>query len=141
MAKVKKGDKVKAHYRGTLDDGSEFDNSAGGDPIEFEVGSGGLIPGFESAVVGMEAGEKKTFTLSVDEAYGPRRDELLLTVSRDEVPSDLDAAVGESLVLERDGQEIEVIVKNVSDTGLTLDANHPLAGRDLIFEIEMIEIV
>ena len=141
MAKVKKGDKVKAHYRGTLDDGTEFDNSAGGDPIEFEVGSGALIPGFESAVVGMEAGEKKTFTLSVDEAYGPRRDELLLTVPRDEVPSDLDAAVGESLVLERNGQEMQVIVKNVSDTGLTLDANHPLAGRDLIFEIEMLEIV
>jgi len=141
MAKVKKGDKIKAHYRGTLDDGTEFDNSAGGDPIEFEVGSGALIPGFESAVVGMEAGEKKTLTVPVDEAYGPRRDELLLTVPRDEVPSDLDAAVGESLVLERNGQEIEVIVKNVSETGLTLDANHPLAGRDLIFEIEMLEIV
>ena len=141
MAKVKKGDKIKAHYRGTLDDGTEFDNSAGGDPIEFEVGSGALIPGFESAVVGMEAGEKKTLTIPVDEAYGPRRDELLLTVPRDEVPTDLDAAVGESLVLERNGQEIQVIVKNVSETGLTLDANHPLAGRDLIFEIEMLEIV
>ena len=141
MAKVKKGDKIKAHYRGTLDDGTEFDNSAGGDPIEFEVGSGALIPGFESAVVGMEAGEKKTLTIPVDEAYGPRRDELLLTVPRDEVPPDLDAAVGESLVLERNGQEIQVIVKNVSETGLTLDANHPLAGRNLIFEIEMLEIV
>ncbi len=141
MAKVKKGDKVRAHYRGTLDDGTEFDNSAGGDPIEFEVGSGALIPGFELAVVGMEAGEKKTLTLSVDEAYGPRREELLLTVPRDEVPADLDAAVGESLVLERNGQEIQVIVKSISDTGLTLDANHPLAGRDLVFEIEMIDIV
>ena len=140
MAKVKKGDKVKAHYRGTLADGTEFDNSAGRDPIEFEVGSGALIPGFESAVVGMEAGDKKTFTIPVDEAYGPRRDELLLTVPKDQVPPDLDAGVGDSLVLERNGQEIQVVVKNVSDTGLTLDANHPLAGRDLVFEIEVLEV-
>lgn len=141
MAKVKKGDKVKAHYKGTLADGTEFDNSAGGDPIEFEVGSGSLIPGFESAVVGMECGEKRTFTVPADEAYGPRRDELLLTIPKDEVPPDLDAEVGDSLVLERNDQEIQVTVKNISDTGLTLDANDPLAGKDLVFEVEIVEIV
>jgi len=140
MAQVKKGDKVKAHYKGTLTDGTEFDNSAGKAPIVFEVGSGTLIPGFESAVVGMAPGEKKTFTVPVDDAYGPRRDELLLTVPKDQVPPDLDANVGDSLVLEREGQEIQVQVKDVTDTGLTLDANHPLAGKELIFEIELVEI-
>ena len=140
MAQVKKGDKVKAHYKGTLPDGTEFDNSGGKKPIEFEVGSGTLIPGFESAVVGMAPGEKKTFTVAVDDAYGPRRDELLLTVSKDQVPPDLEANIGDSLVLEREGQEIEVQVKDVTDTGITLDANHPLAGKELVFEIELVEI-
>jgi len=140
MAHVKDGDKVKAHYRGTLKDGTEFDNSSEKDPIEFEVGSGTLIPGFEKAVVGMAPGEKKTFTIPVDEAYGDRRDELLLTVPKDQVPPDLGANVGDDLVLERDEQEIHVKVIEVNDTGLTLDANHPLAGEDLIFEIELLEI-
>lgn len=141
MAQVKKGDKVKAHYKGTLTDGTEFDNSTGKGPIEFEVGSGTLIQGFENAVVGMSPGEKKTFTVPVDEAYGPRRDELLLTVPKEQVPPDLNAAVGDALVLEREGQEIQVRVKEVTDTGVTLDANHPLAGEDLVFEIELVDIV
>jgi peptidylprolyl isomerase len=141
MAQVKKGDTVKAHYRGTLKDGTEFDNSAGGDPIEFEVGSGKLIPGFEKAVEGMAPGDKKTFTIPVADAYGPRRDELLLAVPSEQVPPDLKPSVGDDLVLERNGQEIRVRVTEVKDTGITLDANHPLAGEDLVFEIELVEIV
>lgn len=141
MTQVKLGDKVKAHYKGTLDDGTEFDSSFGRDPIEFEVGSGTLIPGFENAVVGMAAGDTKTVTIAVDDAYGPRRDDLVLKVPNEQVPPDLEANVGDQLVLERNGQEIRVSVEAVSDSGITLDANHPLAGKDLTFEIEIVEIV
>ena len=141
MAEVKVGDKVKAHYKGTLGDGTVFDNSNGKDPIQFEVGSGKLIPGFEDAVVGMAPGDKKTVTIPVDNAYGPRHDELLLEVTKEQVPSDLEAIVGDDLVLERDGQEIRVRVHVVDDEGITLDANHPLAGKDLTFDIELVEIV
>ena len=141
MTQVKVGDKVKAHYKGTLGDGTEFDNSNGKDPIEFEVGSGTLIPGFEHAVVGMAVGDKKTVTIAVEDAYGDRRDELLLEVPKEQVPPDLNANVGDELVLERNGQEIRVRVQEVNDAGITLDANHPLAGEDLIFEIELVEIV
>lgn len=141
MAQVKQGDKVKAHYKGTLQDGTEFDNSAGKEPIEFEVGAGKLIPGFENAVVGMEPGESKTFTVPADDAYGSRRDDLLLTVPKEQVPPDLNPTVGDALVMERNGQKIQVRVENVSDADITLDANHPLAGEDLTFEIELLEIV
>jgi len=141
MAQVKVGDTVKAHYKGTLTDGTEFDNSSGRDPIEFEVGSGKLIPGFENAVVGMEPGETKTVTIPVEDAYGQRRDELMLEVPKEQVPPDLDASVGDDLVLERNGQEIRVRVEKVNDQGMTLDANHPLAGEDLTFEIELVEII
>jgi peptidylprolyl isomerase len=141
MAEVKVGDKVKAHYKGTLGDGTEFDNSNGNDPIQFEVGSGTLIPGFEDAVVGMAPGDKKTVNIPVDNAYGPRNDELMLEIPKDQVPPDLDAIVGDDLVLERNGQEIRVRVHEVGDEGIILDANHPLAGKDLTFEIELVEIV
>jgi peptidylprolyl isomerase len=100
-----------------------------------------LIAGFEKAVLGMEPGDKKTFTVPVDEAYGPRRDELLLTVPKEQVPPDLEPKVGDPLVLQREGREIQVRVQDVTDTGITLDANHPLAGQDLVFEIELLEIV
>jgi peptidylprolyl isomerase len=141
MAQVKVGDTVKAHYKGTLENGTVFDNSNGRDPIEFEVGSGKVIPGFEKAVVGMEPGDKKTVTIAVGDAYGDRRDELLLEVPKEQVPPDLDANVGDDLVLERNGQEIRVRVQDVNDAGMTLDANHPLAGEELTFEIELVEIV
>jgi peptidylprolyl isomerase len=141
MTQVKNGDKVKVHYKGTLKDGTEFDSSAGREPIEFEVGSGTVIPGFEKAVEGMAAGESKTITIPVDEAYGPRRDELILPVPKDQIPPDVDPAVGEHLVLEREGQEFRVVVVESSEEGIKLDANHPLAGEDLIFEVELLEIV
>ncbi len=141
MAEVKDGDKVKVHYKGTLKDGSEFDNSAGNDPIEFTVGEGRVIPGFEKAVVGMTAGESKTVTIPVDDAYGHSREELLLTVERDTIPPDLEPVVGDDLVLEQEDREIHVRVIEVNEEHVTLDANHPLVGEDLIFEIELVEVV
>jgi peptidylprolyl isomerase len=141
MAQAKKGDTVKVHYKGTLTDGTEFDNSAQREPIEFALGSGTLIPGFEKAVEGMAPGESKTFTISVDEAYGPRREELIMTIPRDQIPPDLNPSFGEHLVLEREGQEIRVVVVESNEEGVQLDANHPLAGEDLVFEINLLEIV
>jgi peptidylprolyl isomerase len=139
MPKVKDGDAVKIHYTGSLKDGTEFDTSVGGDPIEFTVGEGKLIPGFEQAVVGMAAGEKKTFNIPFDEAYGPRRDELIVTVDRDQMPPDLNPVVGDDLVMEREDQQFRVRVLEVTDEHVTLDANHPLAGEDLSFEVELLE--
>ena len=141
MAQVKQGDTVRVHYKGTLKDGSEFDNSSGNDPIEFTVGEGRVIPGFEKAVVGMTAGESKAITIPVDEAYGQSSDELILTVERDTIPPDLDAVVGDDLVLEQEDREIHVRVIEVNEEHVTLDANHPLVGEDLIFEIELVEVV
>jgi peptidylprolyl isomerase len=141
MAKVKHGDKVRVHYKGTLKNGSEFDNSAGKDPIEFTVGEGRVIPGFEKAVVGMTAGESKTVTVPVDDAYGKSREELLLTVERNTIPPDLDPVVGDDLVLEQEDRQIHVRVIEVTEELVTLDANHPLVGEDLFFEIELVEVV
>jgi peptidylprolyl isomerase len=141
MPKVKDGDAVKIHYTGTLKDGTEFDTSVGGDPMEFTVGEGKLIPGFEKAVVGLAPGDKKTFTIPFDEAYGPRRDELVVAVERDQMPSDLNPVVGDDLVMEREDKKFRVRVVEVTDDTVTLDANHPLAGEDLNFEVELVEIV
>jgi peptidylprolyl isomerase len=141
MAQVKDGDEVKVHYKGTLNDGSEFDSSEGGDPIEFKVGSGEVIPGFDKAVIGMSVGEASTFKILVDEAYGPRRDELVLTVERNMMPPDLNPGVGDGLVLEQDEQKMEVVVTDVTEDHVTMDANHPLAGEELSFSIELVEIV
>lgn len=140
MPKVKDGDTVKIHYTGSLKDGTEFDTSVGGDPIGFTVGEGKLIPGFEQAVVGMAPGEKKTFTIPFDEAYGPRRDELIVTVDRSQMPPDLNPAVGDDLVMEREDQQFRVHVLETTDEDVTLDANHPLAGEDLTFEVELLEV-
>jgi peptidylprolyl isomerase len=141
MAEVKQGDKVRVHYKGTLKDGSEFDSSTGNDPIEFTVGEGRVIPGFEKAVVGMTAGESKTVTIPVDEAYGQSRDEFIMTVERNTIPPDFDPVVGDDLVLEQEDREIHVRVIDVTEELVTLDANHPLVGEDLNFEIELVEVV
>jgi peptidylprolyl isomerase len=140
MPQAKNGDKVKLHYTGTLHDGTEFDTSVGGDPIEFTLGEGQLIPGFEKAVVGMSPGDQKKFTIPSDEAYGPRREELLVTVDRSQMPDDVDPTVGDNLLLERDDQQFPVRVVETSDDTVTLDANHPLAGEDLVFDIEVLEV-
>ncbi|TVS17046.1 MAG: peptidylprolyl isomerase [Gammaproteobacteria bacterium] len=142
MTEAKQGDTVKVHYSGHLDDGTQFDSSRDRDPLEFEVGSGQVIPGFESAVVGMTVGDACTTTIAAAEAYGPRRDELVVDVDRTQLPGDLDLEVGQALqVKDQNDQPFVVHVAAVEDDSVKLDANHPLAGRDLTFEIELVEIV
>ena len=142
-AQAKNGNTVQVHYTGKLADGTVFDSSAGRDPLEFTIGSGQLIPGFDEAVKGMKVGEKKTVTIPANEAYGPRRDDMIMEVPREKLPSDINPEVG--MMLEstgKDGGRIIFTIINVSDNNtVTLDANHPLAGKDLTFEIELVKIL
>jgi len=149
MAQAKQGDRVKVHYTGKLTDGEVFDSSecaddgcgCGTGPLEFTIGTGEVIPGFEEAVVGMGPGEEKTVTIPVDKAYGPRMEEMVAVVGRSELPADLDPVVGQQLeVTQQDGHSFPVLITEVTDTTVTLDANHPLAGRDLIFQLRLVEI-
>jgi peptidylprolyl isomerase len=141
MAQAQNGDSVKVHYTGKLDDGSVFDSSTDRDPLEFQLGQEQLIPGFEKAVVGMEVGQSKTVTIPSDEAYGPHRQELVLVVDRGEFPDEVKPKVGEQLRMRQpDGREFRVLVTDESDDTVTLDGNHPLAGRDLTFDLQLVEI-
>lgn len=141
MTQAKKGDTVRVHYTGKLGDGTVFDTSADRDPIQFTVGASEVIPGFEKAVIGMSPGEKKTAELPADDAYGPRRDDRVAEIGREQLPDDLDPAEGQELQLRQpNGEAIRVRVTHVSEESITLDANHPLAGEDLTFEIELVEI-
>lgn len=141
MATAKRGDTVKVHYTGTLEDGTVFDTSSEREPIQFTIGEGQVIPGFEAAVVGMEAGTSRSTTIPPEDAYGERRNDRILTVKRDQVPEGLDPEVGQRLELNQpNGRPISVTVARVSDDELALDANHPLAGRELTFEMKLIEI-
>ena len=140
-AQAKDGDTVKVHYTGKLEDGTVFDTSIERDPLQFTIGEGQLIPGFEQAVVGMSPGESKTVEIPADEAYGPYREEMVLVVDRDQLPPDLQPEVGQQLQMrQEDGQIILVTVIDVSESSVTLDANHPLAGQDLTFDIQLVEI-
>ena len=142
MAQAKSGDVVKVHYTGTLDDGTIFDTSTDREPLEFKIGDGQLIPAFEEAVVGMEVGESKTAKLTADEAYGQHRDDMMITVPKNELPADLDPNVGDMLqMIESTGNRILVTVVEISESSITLDANHPLAGKNLTFDIELKEIL
>lgn len=141
MAQAKLGDTVKVHYTGKLDDGTVFDSSVNYEPLEFSLGTGSVIPGFEQAVLGMNSGESKTVTIPVDQAYGPHREELVLAVDRQQFPPGLEVEVGQQLQMQQEnGQVLPVIITDMSDTTVTLDANHPLAGEDLIFDIQLVEI-
>lgn len=138
---AKAGDTVQVHYTGKLDDGSVFDSSAGRDPLEFTVGTGQVIPGFEQAVEGMAVGQTKTVTIPSAEAYGERVAEAVLQVPREQLPPDLEPEVGQQLVMQsRDGRQIPIVVVEVTEDSITIDANHPLAGRDLTFEIELVSV-
>lgn len=142
MASAQAGDTVRVHYTGKLDDGTVFDSSAGNDPIEFVIGDHQVIPGFEDGVTGMAIGETKTITIPFDQAYGAYDDGLVLDVPRDQFPEHITPEVGEALQLQQpDGNVITVIISEVSDESVTLDANHPLAGEDLTFDLELAEIV
>jgi peptidylprolyl isomerase len=141
MATAKSGDKVSVHYTGTLGSGEEFDSSAGGSPLEFVLGAGQMIPGFDAAVHGMTEGEKKTFTVAADEAYGPRQPDAIQSLGRDELPDDMELELGAVLEAEDShGHRIMLTVVELTDDSVTLDANHPLAGQDLTFAIELIKI-
>ncbi len=141
MAGAKKGDKVKIHYTGKLEDGTVFDSSAGREPLGFTIGSGQVIPGFEEAVLGMQPGDSKNVLIPVDKAYGPRNEELVMPFPRSQVPPELNPEVGQKLQLGGpDGQPIMVSVASITDEQIFLDANPPLAGKDLFFDIELVSI-
>ncbi len=139
---VKEGDTVSVHYTGKLEDGTVFDSSEGGEPMKFEVGSEAIIPGFSLGVVGMKVGEQKTLTIPPEEAYGPRMDQLSAVVPKKNLPGDVDPEVGMTLQMTapEGGQPMNVRITEVMEDSLRLDANHPLAGETLIFDIELIDI-
>jgi FKBP-type peptidyl-prolyl cis-trans isomerase 2 len=130
MAGAKNGDTVKVHYTGKLEDGTVFDTSVERDPLQFTIGQGQVIPGFEQAVVGMNPGESKTSKIPADKAYGPHRKEMILVVDRNQIPVELKPKVGQQLQSRQaEGRTIRVTVTDVSESSVTLDANHPLAGK------------
>jgi peptidylprolyl isomerase len=142
MANAKNGDTVKVHYTGKLEDGTVFDSSVDREPLQFTLGRGEVIPGFEEVVVGMQPDESKSATLPADKAYGPHRPEMVVTVEKERFPDDLEPEVGQQLQMRQaEGQTIVVAVTEVSESSVTLDANHPLAGKDLTFDIQLVEIV
>jgi peptidylprolyl isomerase len=170
MAQAKTGDKVKVHYTGTLEDGSVFDTSeepieqpndpscgcsgrknaddgcgcgsSSIGPMEFVIGAGQLIPKFESAVIGLEPGQSITVSIPADDAYGQRAEEMVAVIERSEIPADINPEPGQQMeVILQDGSPLPVLVTEVTDTTITLDGNHPLAGRDLTFSIRLVEIL
>jgi len=141
MAQAKAGDKVKINFTGKLEDGSVFANTADSEPLEFKLGEGKIIPCIENAVEGMNVGESRTVKVAPEQAYGRRRDDLIEEVSRDKFPKDVEPQIGQRFeVPQQEGQPMVVRVTDVSEQTVTLDGNHPLAGRDLTFELELLEI-
>ncbi len=142
MAQAKTGDTVKVHYTGKLDDGTVFDSSADREPLEFTIGEKQLIPDFEQAVAGMEPGESRSIHIASENAYGPHREEMVMVIDRKDMPEGLNPQVNQRLqVQQQNGQQFVVTVTAVSEESVTLDANHPLAGKDLNFDIQLTEIV
>ncbi|MDC4223583.1 MAG: peptidylprolyl isomerase [Candidatus Manganitrophus sp.] len=141
MAQAKRGNTVKVHYVGTFEDGTVFDTSREREPLPFTIGEGEVIPGFEEAVVGMNPGESKKIVIPAENAYGPRHEEMVLVVDRQHLPEGVDPQVGQQYQIpQSDGQSIVVTVTDTSESSVTLDGNHPLAGRELTFEIELLEV-
>jgi peptidylprolyl isomerase len=141
MEDAKSGDTVRVHYTGKLDDETTFQTSTGRGPLEFTIGEERVIPALENAVIGMKPGDAKTVKISAEEAFGPYREDLVRTIERSQFPTDFEPAVGQRLNLsETGGHEIVVTVTDFSEGSVTLDANHPLAGEDLVFDIELVEI-
>jgi len=142
MQQAKNGDKVKVHYHGRLTTGETFDSSAGREPLEFEIGSGMVIKGFDDGVTGMEVGEKKTINISAEDAYGEKNPEMIIEYPKAQFPSHIELKTGEELVMSSaSGQQFQVKIAEIKDDVVLLDANHPLAGEDLTFDIELVEIV
>ena len=141
MSQVKENDTIKLHYTGKLSDGQVFDSSVEREPIEFTVGEGKIIPGLEKAVIDMKVNEKKTIEIAKDDAYGDASDELFQQVKKEQLPEDIKPEVGMGLVSKNeDGSERQLRVAEVNDDHIVVDANHPLAGKDLVFDVELVEI-
>ncbi|MBW2645899.1 MAG: peptidylprolyl isomerase [Deltaproteobacteria bacterium] len=141
MSQAKNGDEVKIRYTGKLHDGTVFDSSQDRPPLEFKIGGGSVIPGFEQSVVGMETGDTKTITIPPEEAYGPRREELVVNVKSADFPEHITPSVGQRLQISQpDGNVANVMIADIKEDMVTLDANHPLAGQTLTFDIELVAI-
>jgi peptidylprolyl isomerase len=142
MTQVKSGDTIAVEYTGKLDDGTVFDSSVGKEPLQFTIGTGSVIPGFEEAVIGMDTGASKTVTIAAKEAYGEHNPDLVMVFERERIPPELSVEVGQQLQLQQDnGNAVPVVVTDLSASEVTLDANHPLAGEDLTFDIQLVEII
>jgi len=141
MEKSKGGDTVKVHYTGKLNDGTVFDSSQEREPLEFTIGNGQVIPGFDKGVIGMELNEKKSINIPASEAYGERKMELIVNIPKTELPEGLNPVLGQQLQMKnQDGQSFVVVVSEIQEDSIQIDANHPLAGEDLNFDIELVEI-
>jgi len=141
VAQAKEGDEVQVHYTGKLEDGTVFDTSEDGDPLNFTIGENRVIPGFEEAVTGMEPGDSKTTEVEPEQAYGEHREDMVMEMERDQIPDDVDPEVGQQLQLRlENGQTVPVLITALGEDTVTIDANHPLAGRKLMFEIELIDV-
>lgn len=141
MPHAKPGDTVRIHYTGKLEDGTVFDTSEGREPLEFTVGAGEVIPGVDQAVIGMEPSQVKSAEIPPEQAYGPRHPEMVAVVKREQLPPELEPAVGQELAVQQaGGQQLSVTVTDVTPTTVTLDANHQLAGRKLTFDVELVEV-
>jgi peptidylprolyl isomerase len=140
MKQAKEGDTVSLHYKGTFEDGTVFDSSDTHGALKFTIGKGMVIPGFDEAVLGMKLGETKTVTIPPEKGYGSHRDDLLVTIGRKELPPDLNPVVGQRLEFSKDKQRLQFTVAEVTGDAVTFDANHPLAGKTLVFELLLLEI-
>ncbi|MCE5323185.1 peptidylprolyl isomerase [bacterium] len=141
MAQAKQGDSVKVDYTGKLKDGSVFDSSANREPLEFTIGGGHVIPDFEEAIVGMNPGDSKTIEICADRAYGQHHDDMVIEIDKAQFPEDIKPKVGDQLQISQpDGRAAVVVVTEITEDSVTLDANHPLAGQDLTFDIQLVEV-
>ncbi|MEJ2740800.1 MAG: peptidylprolyl isomerase [Dehalococcoidia bacterium] len=142
MSEVKTGDTVQVHYTGRLETGEQFDSSKERDPLQFTLGNGELIPGFENAVIGMNVGDVKTIQIPSQEAYGPYMENMKITVDKAKLPEDMELKIGMNLTLRgSDERKLNVRVIDIAENTVTMDANHPLAGKDLMFDIELVKIL
>ena len=142
MQQAQNGDKVKVHYHGKLRSGEIFDSSQGRDPLEFELGSGQVIKGFDEGIQGMQVGDKKTIEIAVVDAYGEKQQEMIIEFPKDQFPPDMNPEAGMQLMMSNgSGQQFPVTIVEVKEESVVLDANHPLAGQELIFDLELVEIV
>ncbi len=141
MAQANEGDEVQVHYTGKLEDGTIFDSSEDGEPLSFTIGENRVIPGFEEAVTGMEPGDTKTTEVEPEQAYGEHREDMVMEMDREQIPGEVDPEVGQQLQLRlENGQTVPVLITALGEDSVTIDANHPLAGRKLIFDIEVVDI-